>query len=279
MKQPALGKYITKVREAKGLTQEELVSQCNLNVRTLQRIESGKVVPRSYTLKSIAAVLNCDLFVEDSASSLSFKQIRDYIVDLFNLKTSKMKKLSILSTAFFVLAFSLYASISECYAQCSKDKIDYVKDNSRGFEILIPSGLKGYGAYFVHDTLCVRAGKDIIKEHNTTLFLNNKLIGSVSQGDTVIYRKGNLITKKSLIIKPYIPKPTYINNGIIYVTIHPIDRIINDEKGDHFIVDQYTIRETNNQIFLNDKYQGNAFANDTVFLRNGIMKIKHASKD
>lgn len=38
MKQPELGKKISELRKAKGLTQEELVEKCNLNVRTIQRI-------------------------------------------------------------------------------------------------------------------------------------------------------------------------------------------------------------------------------------------------
>jgi len=46
MRQPELGKKIVELRKAKGLTQEELVAECNLNVRTLQRIESGVVMPR-----------------------------------------------------------------------------------------------------------------------------------------------------------------------------------------------------------------------------------------
>ena len=43
MNQPELGRKIVELRKAKGLTQEELVEICNLNVRTLQRIESGEV--------------------------------------------------------------------------------------------------------------------------------------------------------------------------------------------------------------------------------------------
>ncbi|HEY3371256.1 MAG TPA: helix-turn-helix transcriptional regulator [Prolixibacteraceae bacterium] len=43
MKQPDLGKKIAELRKAKSLTQEELVEKCNLNVRTLQRIEAGVV--------------------------------------------------------------------------------------------------------------------------------------------------------------------------------------------------------------------------------------------
>lgn len=62
MKQPDLGLKIIELRQNKGLTQEELVTQCNISVRTLQRIESGEVEPRGYTLRLIARVLDFDLF-------------------------------------------------------------------------------------------------------------------------------------------------------------------------------------------------------------------------
>lgn len=61
MKQPDLGKKITELRLAKGLTQEELVEKCNISVRTIQRIEAGEVSPRSYTIKTILAALDYDL--------------------------------------------------------------------------------------------------------------------------------------------------------------------------------------------------------------------------
>lgn len=57
MKQPLLGQKIQEWRKAKGLTQEELVERCNINVRTIQRIESGEVTPRFYTVKAILEVL------------------------------------------------------------------------------------------------------------------------------------------------------------------------------------------------------------------------------
>jgi transcriptional regulator with XRE-family HTH domain len=61
MKQPELGKKILELRKAKGFTQEELVDKCNISVRTLQRIETGEVTPRSYTIKTILAALDDDL--------------------------------------------------------------------------------------------------------------------------------------------------------------------------------------------------------------------------
>jgi transcriptional regulator with XRE-family HTH domain len=58
IKQPELGKKISELRKAKGLTQEELVEKCNLNVRTIQRIEAGEVTPRSYTVKALFEALD-----------------------------------------------------------------------------------------------------------------------------------------------------------------------------------------------------------------------------
>jgi transcriptional regulator with XRE-family HTH domain len=41
MNQPELSLKIAELRKAKGTTQEELALNCNLNVRTIQRIETG----------------------------------------------------------------------------------------------------------------------------------------------------------------------------------------------------------------------------------------------
>jgi len=61
MKQPELGQKIQDLRKQKGLTQEELVEKCNINVRTIQRIEAGEVTPRPYTIKTILGALGYDL--------------------------------------------------------------------------------------------------------------------------------------------------------------------------------------------------------------------------
>ena len=58
IQQPELGKKIADLRKAKGLTQEDLVEKCNINVRTLQRIESGEVTPRTYTIRLIFEALD-----------------------------------------------------------------------------------------------------------------------------------------------------------------------------------------------------------------------------
>lgn len=58
MKQPFLGKKIAEVRRKNNYTQDELAQISNINVRTIQRIESGEVTPRSFTLRTIFDKLN-----------------------------------------------------------------------------------------------------------------------------------------------------------------------------------------------------------------------------
>jgi transcriptional regulator with XRE-family HTH domain len=52
-----ISQKIAAARKKKGLTQEQLAGLTNITVRTIQRIETGKTSPRSYTLKAIAAAL------------------------------------------------------------------------------------------------------------------------------------------------------------------------------------------------------------------------------
>lgn len=71
LKQPQLGKTIQALRQEKKLTQEELVEKCNVNVRTLQRIEAGDVTPREFTIKAILEAL--DYKFEQVADSIQRK--------------------------------------------------------------------------------------------------------------------------------------------------------------------------------------------------------------
>lgn len=54
------GQLIKELRLKKGITQEELASMTDISVRTIQRIESGEVDPRAYTLQSIASALGVE---------------------------------------------------------------------------------------------------------------------------------------------------------------------------------------------------------------------------
>jgi transcriptional regulator with XRE-family HTH domain/uncharacterized membrane protein len=68
MKQPELGAYITTLRNKKGLTQKELAEQCNVDIRTIQRIENGDVVPRMYTINLLSKALDAEIKVSAGAA-------------------------------------------------------------------------------------------------------------------------------------------------------------------------------------------------------------------
>ena len=68
MNQPDLGLKISELRQQKGFTQEKLAELCEVSPRTIQRIESGEVDPRAYTLHCLGNALEFD-FGEDNTSN------------------------------------------------------------------------------------------------------------------------------------------------------------------------------------------------------------------
>ena len=166
MKQPDLGKKISELRLAKGLTQGELAGKCNLSLRTIQRIESAEVTPRSYTVKVIFT--NLDYEIYDSFGKLSYKfdrmayrlkiwlgQFYKYVLDLFNLKTNTMRKLSILSIPFFAIsAFLFFSYTSNVRAQSRHTIINKYEEASSNLKFirLFNSGeIDSLGMLYMHD--------------------------------------------------------------------------------------------------------------------------------
>lgn len=66
MKQPELGLKIAELRLAKNLTQEQLAEACEVSARTIQRIESGEVDPRTYTLSMLSTTLEFNFGEENN---------------------------------------------------------------------------------------------------------------------------------------------------------------------------------------------------------------------
>jgi transcriptional regulator with XRE-family HTH domain len=60
MNQPDLGLKVSELRQLKNLTQEQLAEKCEVSTRTIQRIESGEVDPRAYTLQRLGEILKFD---------------------------------------------------------------------------------------------------------------------------------------------------------------------------------------------------------------------------
>ena len=68
MNQPDLGLRVSALRQQRGFTQEQLAEKCEVSPRTIQRIESGEVDPRSYTLQCLSDNLEFD-FLGDSPAN------------------------------------------------------------------------------------------------------------------------------------------------------------------------------------------------------------------
>jgi len=73
MRQPELGRKLGELRHEKGYTQKELSDQCGIDIRTIQRIEGGEVLPRISTLKLISETLKFDVNILKGNHSLKNK--------------------------------------------------------------------------------------------------------------------------------------------------------------------------------------------------------------
>lgn len=120
------GKKLIETREAKGLTQAEVAEMCKIATRTIQRIESGAVKPRAFTIKLISETLGLDYFetsntgydvkIENQDSNSESRNLLWFLTDLFNLKSNAMRKISILSVSTFLIVF-MFVSILNAKAQ------------------------------------------------------------------------------------------------------------------------------------------------------------------
>ncbi len=121
MHQQELGLKLAELRKAKGLTQEALVAKCNISVRTLQRIEAGEVIPRSYTLQSILAVLEVDY--SDFVGHLDSKHnIQDKLDTIGNVQRFTFKSLigkwSFATYILLLLVFSFLIKLASPWYFC-----------------------------------------------------------------------------------------------------------------------------------------------------------------
>lgn len=126
MDKDSIGQKTLKARKAKGLTQAELSEISSISIRTIQRLESGYVIPRAYTLKTISKYLDVDLLTElDHLKKTDNKELvhdlmikwKTEIRNLFNLKTYTMKKIIILSAFFATLTIGLFAITNDSKKQ------------------------------------------------------------------------------------------------------------------------------------------------------------------
>ena len=205
IQQPQLGKRIADYRKSKGLTQEELVEKCNLSVRTLQRIEAGEVTPRIYTVKLIFEVLELDY--ESSLNSTTGNdkgtvekwpgQFYIRFIDLFNLKTNTMKKISILTVAIFAIIFGVTSLTTTSFGQSDSKVKKIIEKTNADFMRYFNNGEINSLVNLYSDDACLVSrgcGKAFIKNYysmeSTRYKFTEIKATSVSVSDTIAVEKG-----------------------------------------------------------------------------------------
>lgn len=137
MNQPDFGKELVRIRKSKGLTQSELADKCDVSCRTIQRIETGIVTPRSFTIKALSTALDFDFLkefpIDTSENANNVPQrfilitwIITQIIELFNLKTNAMKKLSILTITAGLVVIGLFFVLNKSFAQENSELTNFL---------------------------------------------------------------------------------------------------------------------------------------------------------
>lgn len=278
MNQPDFGRKLIEIRRANGLTQDELAEKCKITVRTIQRIESGLVKPRAFTIKVFSTTLGFDFFEGPESVNDFVMKNRDSKLkwikillwhgkDLFNLKTNTMKKVAILSIISFSIIIGLFMVVPESKAQNPKniDLSKFMKTNGRGIKYFFPKDELRMISN-VKDTADYKIKGGIIQEYKNKIFLNGKFVGKALDSDTVIYFDGKIIIKPS-----YWKFTSSYGQNIHYLIPYgvPIKDVSVQIDTENIYIDNHIIREYGYKIFLDGVFQGQVQSGDTVIFKDG----------
>ncbi|PLX11014.1 MAG: hypothetical protein C0598_09145 [Marinilabiliales bacterium] len=106
--QLTLGEQVKIARKLKKLSQVEFADKCNLNIRTIQRIENNEVKPRLFTLRIIEEVLDIELFTkfDDDTESEELQKLRNVF------EKRKQTRMFTFIAAIFLLVTTLFLILS-----------------------------------------------------------------------------------------------------------------------------------------------------------------------
>ena len=257
MNQPEFGHELVKIRKAKGLTQSELAEKCNVSKRTIQRIESGIVIPRSFTIKTLSNALDFD-FLKEFPNDLSGKketehkrfilinQIIEQTIDLFNLRTNAMRKLSILTVILALIGIGLFTLLNKTFAQNNSEPVNFlnIESNrtiSKSEAIRVIKEIKRKATFNNQAIDLIKTYTEKSSYNYNTYVLLSKLIGSFGHSTEPVLDIANIVyfTNKNCDLFNEIAPLIFLNNhdSNIYVklareaseakTIEEIDNIRN----------------------------------------------------
>ena len=209
MNQPEFGIELVKIRKARGLTQSELAEKCNLSKRTIQRIESGVVIPRGFTIKTLSDALDFDflkgfqndLTIREKTEQERFILINKIIkqtVDLFNLKTNTMRKLSILTAIFGLVSIGLFTFSNKSFAQVDVKFTDFgvmdsISEISKKEAIKEINEIKQKARFHNESIDLIKTYAEKSNYNYDTYVLLSKLIGSFGHSTKPVMEIANIV--------------------------------------------------------------------------------------
>ncbi len=221
MQQPELGKRIAEQRRSQGVTQEELAARCGFTVRTLQRIESGSVMPRKYTLSLLTEALGGE---PSGPTPRLFQRAYEKIGDLLNLKTHTMIKVSVWGVLVLTAGFLTVSGLQKSHAQkqIAPDKYRIIFNFSmvtfafpaksyESVEHYLEDGGRTAVMLYRGDTIRTRMGEGVYS-------LNDRQVVRGQPGDVVVYRPKTWFRPSRLEYRPLQVKyyPSALESGIVY---------------------------------------------------------------
>jgi len=241
MKQPQLGKKISELRLAKGLTQTELAEKCNLSLRTIQRIESTEVTPRSHTLKLIFKILDFNGFNSSIKSE-----------DSISLKKRIVSAILLIITT-SIISISIFKLISSSKNQPTKEVTGIIQKSQSNIKRWMNSKQVDSVLTMFSDNACILntiCGKTKIRkrmndninngyqilEYNTiAISVSNTIV--VEKYEKTYKYKGNTLKEKGIIEWQLINREWLITNDLYSDEgSSTIKRIFYNDKDDNSLI-------------------------------------------
>ena len=194
MNQNELGMLIAQQRKRKGMTQVELANKCFITSRSLQRIEAGEVLPRSYTLQKISDVLG--LIFEDLESHKKLSKV------LLPPQTVIESKFMISKNYRSIIAFAIISGMINLFIAIAEVVISYVqfKHYTASNAVSLMSVFVYFGSFI--SCIVFLYGLFIVGKLNRNYFL---IVGSLLFMLVMVLVKGDdVISASNSFLKTYL---------------------------------------------------------------------------
>jgi transcriptional regulator with XRE-family HTH domain len=194
MNQNELGIRIAQQRKRKGMTQVELANDCFITTRSLQRIEAGQALPRSFTLKKISDALESNFEDLENLSNSTNANLQE--------ETNEVSRFPASKTLRSIIALAIISGLTNIVVAIGEVVISYIQ-----YKHYTPSNavsLMSVFVYFASFITCIiyLYGLFIVGKLNRNIFL---IAGTILFMFVMVLVKGDdVISASNSFLKSYL---------------------------------------------------------------------------